>query len=91
MTYEPHRLLDALRIKLDAKSDAQLAKALDIPKSSVSRMRSGKIPIYPALLLRMHDVSGISITEMQTIVGDRRSKFRFGHTTSKKRLTSPVS
>lgn len=83
--YKPSRLLDVLQERLGLANDGRLANALEIPTSSVSRMRNGKIPVYPALLIRMHEVSGLSIQELREIVGDRRSKVRCGVVFSKKK------
>ncbi len=87
-TYDPARLLDALREKLKLDNDAKLAKALAIPPSSVSRMRHRKIPVYPAILIRMHEESGYSIRELQKLVGDRRRKSRCGPAYSRKAISA---
>lgn len=76
--YCPENLLDALAEKLGVKSDAGLSRVLDISPSTISRMRHRRIPIYPAILIRMNEISGLSIMELRALAGDRRTKPRPG-------------
>ena len=75
--YDPARLLSALRSRLKLRSDAGLARALEVPSELLSRVRTCDIPVTPELLIRMEEVSGWSGRELRDLMGDRRAKFRF--------------
>lgn len=74
--YDPNRLLDRLMIELRAKNDAELARALEINPPIISKIRHRRMPLGSALLLRIHDVSGLSVRQLQEILGDRRKSYR---------------
>jgi hypothetical protein len=63
------RLLDTLRKKLQLKSDAELARLLDLTTSLTSRIRNGHLPVGASVLLRMHEISGLSIAELKSLLG----------------------
>lgn len=75
--YDPGRLLSALRTPLQLRSDAGLARVLEVPAELLTRVRSGEIPVTPELLIRMEEVSGWSGRKLRDLMGDRRQKFRF--------------
>ena len=75
--YDPGRLLSALRSRLKLRSDAGLARVLEVPSELVSCVRARAIPVTPELLIRMEEVSGWSGRELRDLMGDRRAKFRF--------------
>lgn len=74
--YDPNNLLDALIEKLELKNDAALARVLEIAPPIISKIRHRRLPVGAALLIRMHEVSGLSVGELRTLMGDRRQKFR---------------
>lgn len=75
--YDPGRLFDALGTQLKLRSDAALARVLEVPLLLVRLMRSGDIPVTPELLIRAEEVSGWSGRLQRDMMGDRRRKFRF--------------
>lgn len=75
-TYDPNRLLDALIERLQLKNDAALCRALDIAPPVISKIRHRRLPVGAALLIRMHEVTGLSIRELRNLMGDRRAKVR---------------
>ena len=75
--YDPGRVFDALEGLLRVRSDAALARALEVPTPLVRLMRSGDIPVTPELLIRAEEVSGWSGRLLRDMMGDRRRKFRF--------------
>jgi hypothetical protein len=79
INYDPDRLLDALIENLQLKNDAALSRALEVASSVISKIRHRAKPVGASMLLRMHDVSGITIRELRDLLGDRRAKFRMGH------------
>lgn len=78
-TYSQARLLDALLNHFQLERDSELARRLDMPRSFICRLRKGRSPVGAALLIRMHDESGISIMELRRLLGDRRKRFRGGY------------
>jgi hypothetical protein len=75
-TYDPNALLDALKDLMKLKNDAALSLALDIQPPVLSKIRHYRMPVSGAVLLRMHEASSVSVTDLQAMMGDRRAKFR---------------
>jgi hypothetical protein len=74
--YDPVRLLDALIGRLRLKNDAALSRVLEVAPPIISKIRRRRIPIGASLLIRMHEVSDLSIKDLRSLLGDRRNKFR---------------
>lgn len=74
--YDPNRLLDTLIEKLRIKNDAALSRALEVAPPVISKIRHNRLPVGASLLIRMHEVSDMSIRELRQLMGDRRAKFR---------------
>lgn len=74
--YNPDRLLDVLRENLRLKNDAALARMLEVAPPVISKIRHRRLPVGGALLIRMHEVTGLNIIDLRYLMGDRRSKFR---------------
>lgn len=75
-TYDPDRLLDTLIKKLSLKNDAALSRALEVAPPVLSKIRHRRLPVGASILIRMHEVSDLSIHELRELMGDRRGKFR---------------
>ena len=76
LAYDPNNLLDTLIDKLHLKNDAALSRALEVAPPVISKIRHRRLPVGASLLIRMHEVSDLSIRELRTLMGDRREKFR---------------
>ncbi len=76
VTYDPNNLLDSLIEKLHLKNDAALSRALEVAPPVISKIRHRRLPVGASLLIRMHEVSELSIRELRILMGDRREKFR---------------
>jgi hypothetical protein len=74
--YRPAELLDAMIIILGLKNDAALSRILEIGPPVLSKIRHGRLPISSALLIRVHEITGISISELRGLMGDRRFNHR---------------
>jgi hypothetical protein len=74
--YNPDNLLDTLRTKLHYKNDAALSRALEVAPPVISKIRHRRVPIAASLLIRMHEVSHLSIEDLRSYMGDRRTKYR---------------
>lgn len=83
--YNPDRLLDALIGHLRLKSDAALSRALEVVPPVISKIRHRRLPVVVALLIRMHEVSDLTIRDLRYLLGDRRQKFRISDAQGKPR------
>ncbi|MGH8808326.1 MAG: hypothetical protein ACREX0_10650 [Noviherbaspirillum sp.] len=75
-SYDPNRLLNALIEKTNSKNDAALSRVLEVAPPLISKIRHRRLPIGASMLIRMHEVVGMSIGELRDLMGDRRSKYR---------------
>jgi len=76
INYDPNNLLDTLIKQLHLKNDAALSRALEVAPPVISKIRHRRLPVGASLLIRMHEISDLSIKELRSLMGDRRSKFR---------------
>ncbi len=74
--YDPDLLLASLIGKLNLKNDAALSRALEVSPPVISKIRHRRLPVTASLLIRMHEVSALTIAELRQLMGDRRGKFR---------------
>ena len=74
--YDPNHLLDTLIKKLGLKNDAALSRALEVAPPVISKIRHYRLPVGASLLIRMHEVSDMTIRDLRALMGDRRAKFR---------------
>ena len=74
-TYDPNNLFDSLKDRLNLKNDAALSYELEVGPPVISNIRHKRIPISASLLIRIHDVTGLSIKDLRTLMGDRRDRF----------------
>lgn len=81
--YDPNRLLDTVRSKLNLKNDAALCRALEVSAPVISKVRHRRLPLGAALLIRLHEVSNISVRELRNMMGDRRRNYRASETFGK--------
>ena len=42
----------------------------------ISKIRHHRLPVGASLLIRMHEISGMSIRDLRDLLGDRRTKYR---------------
>ncbi|MDY7538644.1 hypothetical protein QN372_05985 [Undibacterium sp. RTI2.1] len=75
-TYDPDNLLDTLITQLHFKNDAALSRALEVAPPVISKIRHRRLPVGASLLIRMHEISNVSIKDLRAYMGDRRAKFR---------------
>jgi len=74
--YDPNHLLDTLIKRLTLKNDAALSRALEVAPPVISKIRHKRLPVGASLLIRMHEISDLSIKDLRDLMGDRRAKFR---------------
>jgi len=75
-SYNPNHLLDILLGKMQLKNDAALSRMLEVAPPVISKIRHHRLPVGASLLIRMHEVSDLSIRDLRILMGDRRDKFR---------------
>jgi plasmid maintenance system antidote protein VapI len=86
-TYNPNHLLDTLLEKMNLKNDAALSRALEVAPPVISKIRHRRLPVGASLLIRMHEVSGMSIRDLRDLMGDRRTKYRLSDAQGKPKPT----
>jgi|GEM_PF-758961 len=86
--YDPDHLLATLIERMNLKNDAALSRALEVSPPAISKIRHQKLPVTASLLIRMHEVSALSIQELRLLMGDRRQKFRISDKHFKPKLIS---
>ena len=74
--YDPNRLLDYLIDKMRTKNDAGLSRELGVAPPVISKIRHRRLPVGASMLIRMHEISDLSIRELRNLMGDRREKHR---------------
>jgi plasmid maintenance system antidote protein VapI len=74
--YNPDKLLNSLLNKLQLKNDAALSRALEVAPPVISKIRHRRLPVGASILIRMHEVSDLSVAELRELLGDRRKKYR---------------
>lgn len=75
-TYDPNHLIDEVMAKLALKNDAGFAKALKVEAPIIEKVRSSRLPLAGYLLMRLRELTGMSVSDLQGLMGDRRRKFR---------------
>jgi hypothetical protein len=66
--YDPNRVLDAVIARLRLKNDAALSRVLEVAPPVISKIRHNTLPIGATILLRMHEVSDLSIRELRALM-----------------------
>ena len=74
--YDPNNLLTGMIKIIKLKNDAALSRALEVAPPVISKIRHGRLPVGASLLIRMQEISNMSIRELREMMGDRRNKFR---------------
>jgi hypothetical protein len=74
--YNPNNLLDVLLGKMELKNDAALSRMLEVGPPIISKIRHRRLSVGASLLIRMHEVSGMSVRDLRDLMGDRRTKCR---------------
>ena len=76
LNYDPDTLLNTIMQQLSLKNDAALSRLLDVAPPVISKVRHRRLPIGASMLIRMHEVTNISIKDLRDLMGDHRAKFR---------------
>lgn len=76
INYDPNHLLDTLMQHLGIDNDGALSRRLKIAREVIGNIRRGTVPVCASMLLWMQEASGIDVTELRRLLGDRRAKYR---------------
>ena len=90
-SYDPSHLLDTLRERMQLKNDAALSRALEVAPPVISKIRHRALPVGASMLIRMHEVTELSIRELRDLMGDRRTKYRISDVQGKPRPSHTLS
>lgn len=74
--YDPNNLLDVVIKQLNLKNDASLSRLLEVAPPVISKIRHGRLPVGASVLIRLHELTGLSIKELRSLLGDNREKYR---------------
>lgn len=58
------------------KNDAALSRTLEVAPPVISKIRHRRLPVGASMLIRMHEVTDMSVAELRELLGDRRGKYR---------------
>jgi plasmid maintenance system antidote protein VapI len=64
----PHALMDYLRQTYGIKTDQLLADALGVSFVTISNIRSSTRAVSADVILRVHDITGLSIKQIKEMV-----------------------
>ena len=70
--YDPVTLIDTLTRLLGARNDRHLADLLSAQPSQICKIRKRNLSVGAALLISMHEESGLSIRQLRALMGDYR-------------------
>ena len=73
--YDPNILFDAVKKLLRIKADNRLAAVLEISPSIISKIRNGKLPLGPTIMVKIHEACNVSVRELRLMMGDDRPRF----------------
>ena len=88
-TYDPNNLLSSLIKTLNLKNDAALSRTLEVAPPVISKIRHGRLPVGASLLIRMQEVSNMSI-QQQTIQTRAGKRHHASLSDGTKKHTSPL-
>ena len=74
-TFDPNKMFDTVIEKLSLRNDAALCRWVGVGPPVISKMRHGKLSVGASMLIRLHEISDISIKELRTLMGDDRERF----------------
>lgn len=75
-SYNPGQLFDSTIARLRLRNDRDLSRQLQVAAPLLRKMRLRQLPISGVVLLRIHEITGISLPELRQLMGDRRRRFR---------------
>ena len=74
--YDPNALMDTLIERLKLKNDAALARELEVAPPVISKIRHRTLRVGATMLIRMHEASELTISELRNLMGESQAKFQ---------------
>lgn len=68
-TYNTAHMLDLVLERNKLKNDAALARTLGVAPPVISKVRNDVLPLGPALLVKLHESTGMSTKEIKALAG----------------------
>lgn len=62
------KLLDELQSRFEIKNDRHLSEKLDVAPPIISRIRNGKSGVSGDIMIKIHEVFGLSIAEIKELL-----------------------
>lgn len=75
----PNHLLDALLVALNLKNDAALARKIGVAPPVLSKLRHYTLALTPAILLKLHDATAMSIAQLRALLHAPLSEEQLRH------------
>ena len=69
--YNSNHLFDVMLEKLELKNDAALSRVLKLAPTVISNIRHRCMPAGASILIRLYEVSNLSVAELRELLGDR--------------------
>ena len=83
--YNPGLLLNSLLERMQLSEDGELAKRLRMDRRLLNKIRERRLQISGSMLMQMQEATGITITELRCLLGDRRSTSRMARKPEQRR------
>ncbi|RZT10196.1 hypothetical protein SAMN05216319_1351 [Duganella sp. CF402] len=88
--YDPGQLFDSTIAHLSLRNDRELCRQLQVAAPLLRKMRQRQLPISGVVLLRIHEITGISLLELRQWMGDRRRRFRLSSPGAARMAAAPA-
>ena len=69
LPFDPSRLLNHVKDRMNLKNDAALARELDVAPPVISKIRHNRLSVGPALKIRILEKMEISVHEINFLIG----------------------
>ena len=63
-----HKLFDTIIAEYNLKNDSEMCKRLEVTPPVVSKMRVGKLPVGPVMILNIHETFGMPIKRIKELI-----------------------
>lgn len=67
-------LLEDVKAKLQVKNDAALSRAFEVAPPVISKIRHGKLPVGASLIIKIHELTGMTIAEIKSYLPSKDDK-----------------
>lgn len=63
-------IIDLVNERLHLKNDAALCRMLNVTAPQVSKIRNGHTGLTPTIILRLHEIAGLPVTEIRQMIAN---------------------